>query len=197
MAFIESQLLIKVSYGLESSPSFVITRVGLFSGIIARNAETSLPLFEYNAPYQSIGEADHAVLYAAFSACKAGLHGFRFKDWADFNLAGEIIGTSVGGADETMQLIKTYTLGGQSTVRNIIKPTGQVVLLQDGGALASTTDTTTGIVTFTASSGGKVISVSSGEFDVPVIFTNDTFQSNFNQWQAHSTDVNLIEDRAA
>jgi uncharacterized protein (TIGR02217 family) len=195
MAFIESQLLFKVSYGLASEPSFVITRVALFSGIVARNAETSLPLFRFDAPYQSIGEADHAVLYAAFIACKAGLHGFRFKDWADYQLTAEVIGTAAGGADETMQLIKTYTFGSEDTERNIKKPTGQVSLFEDGAPLASTTDTTTGIVTFT-SSAGKVITAT-GEFDVPVMFMNDTFQSNFNQWQAHSTDVNLLEDRSA
>jgi uncharacterized protein (TIGR02217 family) len=195
MAFIESQLLSKVSYGLESTASFVITRVPLFSGIVARNAETSLPLFRFDAPYQSIGEADHAVLYAAFIACTAGLDGFRFKDWADFQLDDEVIGTSAGG-EETMQLIKTYNFGSASTVRNIVKPVGQAVLLQDGGALASTTDTTNGEVTFTPSGAGKVISATV-EFDVPVMFLNDQFQSNFNQWQAHSTDVNLLEDRSA
>ncbi len=192
MAFIETQLLSKVSYGLGSDPTFLTTRVALFSGIIVRNAERSLPLFEYNAPYQLIGEADHAVLYAAFLACLAGLHSFRFKDWADYQLITETLGTAAGGADETMQLIKTYTFGANSTVRNIIKPTGQATLFEDGGALASSTDTTTGIVTFT-SSAGKVITATV-DFDVPVMFMNDKLQSNFNNWQAHSTDINLLED---
>jgi len=196
MAFIETQLLSKVSYGLGSDPTFLTTRVALFSGIVARNAEMSLPLFEYNAPYQSIGEADHALLYAAFIACLGGLHSFRFKDWADYSGTLEVIGTAVGGVDETMQLIKSYTLGSTTTTRNIVKPVaGTISLFEDGVPLASTVDTTTGIVTFT-SSAGKVITATY-EFDVPVMFMNDRLQSNFNQWQSHSTDVQLIEDRSA
>ena len=196
MAFIEEQLLSKVSYGLGSEPTFLTTRVALFSGIVARNAERSLPLFEYDAPYQSISEADHAVLYAAFIACLGGLHSFRFKDWADYQGTGETIATAAGGVDETAQLIKTYVFGSQSTVRNIVKPVaGSVQLYEDGVPLASTVDTTTGIVTFT-SSAGKVITADY-EFDVPVMFTNDRMQSDFNQWQAHTTDVHLTEDLSA
>ena len=196
MAFIESQLLSKVSYGLGSEPTFLTTSVQLFSGIVARNAERSLPMYEYNAPYQSIGEADHAVLYAAFIACKGSLHGFRFKDWADYTGTLEVIGTAVGGVGETMQLIKTYTFGSGSTVRTIKKPVaGTVSLFEDGAPLASTFSTTTGIVTFT-SSAAKVITATF-QFDVPVFFMNDRLQSNFSQWQSHSTDVQLREDLSA
>lgn len=196
MAFIETRLLDKVRYGLESSPTFLTTKVSLYSGIVARNAERSLPLHEYNAPFEAIDEDDHAAIVAAFIACKGGLDSFRFKDWADFEGTLETLGTAVGGAGETMQLIKTYDFGSGSTVRNIVKPVaGSVSLFEDGVPLASSVDTTTGIVTFT-SSAGKVITATY-EFDVPVMFMNDKIQTNYDYWLLHSMDIDLMEDLAA
>jgi len=196
MAFIETQLLSKVSYGFTGGATFLTTRVELYSGMVARNAERSLPLYVYNAPYDSIAPADHAVVVAAFNACLGGLHGFRFKDWADYQLTTENIGTAVGGTDETMQLIKTDTFGANNTVRNIKKPvSGTVNLFEDGSPLSSSVDTTTGIVTFT-SSAGKVITATC-EFDVPVMFANDSLQFSFVNWEAHSTDIELKEDLSA
>jgi uncharacterized protein (TIGR02217 family) len=192
MAFIELQLLNKVRYGLESNPTFLTTKVPLMSGIVASNAERSRPLYEFNAPYGNISQDDHAEIVAAFIACLGGVHSFRFKDWADYQGVAEVIGTAVGGAGETMQLIKTYTMLTQDTVRPIKKPVGQATLYEDGVPLASTTDTTTGIVTFT-SSAGKVITADF-EFDVPVMFMNDKIQSNYDYWLLHSTDIDLMED---
>ena len=197
MAFIESTLLDRVSYGFEGGPGFNTTRVPLFSGIVARNAERSTPLHEYSAPYNSIALEHRTTLIAVFNACVPGPHSFRFKDRADYTLSGEAIGTGTGGADQTLQITKTYTFGGQSTVRNIVKPvTGTVVLLQDGGALASTVDTTTGIVTFTSAAGGEAITASCS-FDVPVMFTDDRLLTNFANWDAHTAEINLMEDLSA
>ena len=194
--FIETLLLGKVAYGLESSPTFLTTKVHLYSGVVARNAERSMPLMAYNAPYQAISEADHAIIVAAFIACLAGVHSFRFKDWSDYTGTLEVLGTALGGAGEEMQLIKTYSLGVQDTIRNILKPVaGTVSLFEDGVPLASTVDTTTGIATFT-STVGKVITATY-EFDVPVMFVNDNIPSNYDYWLRHSTDIDLLEDLIA
>ena len=196
MAFIETQLLDRVAYGFSGGPTFSTTRVKLFSGIVSRNAERSRPLHVYNAPYDAIHTDDHDIVLAAFNACQGGLHGFRFKDRADFTGTTETLGTALGGADETMQLIKTYTFGSESTERTIKKPvTGTVNLFEDAVPLASAVDTTTGIVTFT-STVGKVISATF-EFDVPVMFDSDRMDFNFVNWAAHSTDIDLREDLSA
>ena len=125
MSFIETAILDRVAYGFTGGPTFLTTTVELFSGIDSRNAERTRPLYIYNAPYDAIKTADHDTVKSAFIACLGGLHGFRFKDRADYQLTTETIGTAVGGTDETMQLIKTYTFGTESVVRNIIKPVGQ------------------------------------------------------------------------
>lgn len=196
MAFIEDRLLTRVAYGFTGGPTFLTITAELYSGITARNAERSTPLYVFNAPYGNI-QAEHlSVVVAAFNACLGRLHSFRFKDHADYQLTGEVIGTSDGSTDETMQLTKAYTFDTTTTTRTIKKPvSGTVVLLQDGAALSSTVDTTTGIVTFT-STAGKVITATC-EFDVPVMFMNDDLQFSINELNAHSSEINLKEDLGA
>ena len=196
MAFIESRLLDRISYGFEGGPGFNITSVELFSGIIAENAETTTPRHEYSAPYNMIALEHRTTLIGVFNACRPGPHSFRLKDRAEYTGTLENIGTAVGGAGETMQLIKTYIFGGQTTTRNIVKPvTGTVSLFEDGVPLSSAVDTTTGIVTFT-SSAGKVITATF-EFDVPVRFVNKRLLTNFNNWDAHTAEIQLVEDLSA
>ncbi len=194
--FIETALLDKVTYGFVGGPTYLTIRVPLLSGIVARNAERSQPLYRFNAPYENIQQEHHDDVIKAYNACLGGLHSFRFKDHADFTLTTEILGTALGGTDETMQLIKTYTFGAVSTVRTIKKPiTGTVFLFEDGSPLSSAVDTTTGIVTFT-STVGKVITATA-EFHVPVMFLEDSLQFSFANFRTHSVDIDLEEDLKA
>ncbi len=195
--FIETPLLDKVAYGFEGGPGWLTTKVALYSGIVARNAERSLPLYSYNAPYNAISSAHRATVVAAFNACLGGLHGFRFKDWADFDALAEVLGDTVGSGEQTMQLVKTYSFGGTDLVRNIIKPvTGSVQLYEVGVPLASTVDTTTGIVTFNPAASSAEITADY-VFDVPVMFVGDILKFNYINLAVHSIDINLLEDRSA
>lgn len=196
MAFIEERLLDRVTYGFTGGPTFTTTRVALFSGIVARNAEQLRPKYRFRAPYEHIQQAHHDTVVASFMATMGALHGFRFKDWADYDATTEVLGTAVGGVDETMQLVKAYDFSTTTYSRIIKKPvTGTVQLYEDTVALASTVDTETGIVTFT-STVGKVITADY-EFDVPVMFDSDTMEFNFASYRTHSTDIDLVEDLAA
>ena len=149
--FIEERLLDRVTYGFSGGPTFVVTRVELYSGIVARNAERIRPMYRYRAPYENIQQEHHDLVIAAYMATMGPLHGFRFKDYADYTFTDEPIGIAAGDTDEEMQLIKTYTFGNMSTVRNIRKPLAVgFQLFADDVPIAHTLDTTTGIVTFTA-----------------------------------------------
>lgn len=194
--FIETSLLDRVTYGFTGGPTFTTTRVALFSGIVARNAEQLRPKYRYRAPYEHIQQAHHDIVIAAFMSTMGALHGFRFKDWADFSGTAEVLGTALGGVDETMQLVKAYDFGATTLSRIIKKPvTATVQLYEDAVPLASAVDTTTGIVTFT-STVGKVITADY-EFDVPVMFDADSMEFNFASYRTHSTDIDLVEDLAA
>ena len=194
--FIEERLLDIVAYGFSGGPTYNTTRVELFSGLVSRNAERARPLYKYAASYESVETEHHDTIIQTYNACMGSLHGFRFKDWADYILLDSVLGTAVGGADETMQLIKTYTFGGESTIRAIVKPVDTTInIMEDGIPLSSVTDPTTGIVTFT-STAGKVITAT-GEFDVPVMFDDDKLEISLVNWRAHSTDIGLREDLTA
>jgi uncharacterized protein (TIGR02217 family) len=190
--FIDDTLLDRVAYGFTGGPTWATTRVQLISGRTKRNAERSLPLHRYSAPYDRIQDTDHATVLAAYMACIGPIHSFRFKDRSDYQLSDVTIGTAAGGADETMQLVKPYSFGSETLERKITKPVAGITLTEDDVGLAHTIDLLTGIVTFT-SSAGKVIRAT-GEFDVPVYFDDDSMDFTFDNWAAHSTDVNLIED---
>jgi len=199
MAFIESQLLTRVAYGFTGGPTWLTTRNELNSGIVARNAERSLPLYVYSAPYRNIQAGHIASVIAAYNACLGGVHSFRFKDHQDYQGTAEVLGLGTGAAGQTLQLVKTYTFGSTSLVRTIKKPvTGTVSLFEDGTPLASTVNTTTGVVTFTATAASPSKTITATyEFDVPVMFTNDDLQFSFNEYNAHTAEINLKEDRSA
>jgi uncharacterized protein (TIGR02217 family) len=147
--------------------------------------------------YQNLRAADHEEVIGAFNACRGGLFGFRLKDWSDFRGTNELIGLGTG-APQTVQLAKLYEFGAQNVSRPIRKPVS-VSLTDDGAPLASSTDMTTGEVTFTGSNGGVIRW--SGEFDVPVTFEQDELM--FDAVNRSSTgliltaDVGLLEDVSA
>lgn len=195
MSFIDSRLLDQLALGFTGGPTYLTTRVPLTSGKTARNAERSLPLYRFTAGYDRISRANHDLIIAAFNACLGGLHAFRFKDRADYQLDDVVIGTAVGGADETMQLVKPYTFGTETLERVITKPVSGITLTEDDVALAHTIDLATGIVTFT-STAGKVIRAT-GEFDVPVYFAEDLLAFTYQNLVAHSAQLVLEEDTTA
>ncbi len=192
MPFIDQALLKRVAYGFHGGPMFATTRVTLFSGRTKRNAERSLPVHRFVTPYSNIAPEHRDEVIATFMACLGPDSTFRFKDYSDFELDDVIIGTAIGGVDETMQLVKLYPFGPETLSRKITKPVAAVTLTEDNGALASTTNLLTGVVTFT-SSVGKIIRAT-GTFDVPVYFDDDILDFDFTTWQALSTELVLMED---
>lgn len=171
MAFIEERLLDCVSYGTQGGPSWVTRRIGLRSGIIRRNAMRSRPLYRFIVLYQNLNPEDHENVIAAFNACRAGVYGFRVKDWSDFTASNELVTTGTG-APQTIQLSKLYEFHTENLSRPIRKPvSGTVTMTQNGSPLSASIDYTTGLATFTASV-GQIVRWS-GQFDVPVTFDDD------------------------
>ncbi len=192
MAFIDANLLDKVAYGFNGGPGWATTRVRLISGRSKRNAERSLPLHRFVAPYNNIDPEDHAIVLATYMACLGPVDSFRFKDYSDFELDDVIIGIAAGGVDETMQIIKPYPFGTATLERKITKPVAGLTLTEDDVPLAHTINLLTGIVTFT-SVGARVIRAT-GTFDVPVNFDEDNLNFDFSTWEALNSDIVLIED---
>jgi uncharacterized protein (TIGR02217 family) len=198
--FIEERLLDCVAYGTSGGPTWLTRRVALKSGIVRRNPRRSRPRYVFNLIYRNIQPEHHVEVINAFNACMGGVHSFRLKDWADFEATDELLDVLGTGAPQSVQLTKTYEFGGQAISRPIRKPVdGTVTLTADGAPLAATIDEETGVATFTAGSGD--ILRWSGEFDVPVMFTDDELSfSNEDRGAAGlflTADVTLEEDTDA
>jgi uncharacterized protein (TIGR02217 family) len=133
---------------------------------------------------------DAATLVAFFEARRGRLHGFRFKDFADFkscapsaavSAADQVIGEG-GGVTAAFQLVKAYG----DVAREIRKPVaGSVVAAVDGVATSAfTVDAATGIVTFdTPPADGAVVSAGF-RFDTPVRFDTDRIDVTLEGFEA-------------
>ena len=148
-----------------------------------------------------------ATLISYFHAMAGRAHGFRYKDHSDYSSA-DVMTDPITDTDQTIgtgdnsevdfQLIKTYTEGALSRVRNITKPVaGTTVVALDGTPQPAgwSIDTTTGIITFDSAPGTDVIVTAGFEFDVPCRFGTDTLQNTLDNYLTASTQVPVTEIR--
>lgn len=207
MAFHEVQFPTGISKGSSGGPRRMTDVVTLRSGFEQRNAIWQHSRRSYNA---GLGLQNMKDLYEAlefFEARRGKLHGFRWKDWADYKSKDPITATTavditigVGdGSTDDFQLVKTYSDGAGSYTRTIKKPVaGTVKIALDGVVQNSgwTVDTTTGIVSFTSPPGSAVVVSAGYEFDVPVRFDQDQIMVNVEQFNAGAVpDIDILEIR--
>jgi uncharacterized protein (TIGR02217 family) len=161
MSFIESpRFPDAIAYGASGGPGYETDVVVLNSGHEQRNANWENSRSTYDVSHGVKTQTDMDVLIAFFRACKGRAHGFRFRDFTDYQVthANGVLGAGIGTGLPTYQLSKNYTSGSETETRPIKKPVaGTVALLRGGVAVTFGTavgnaalDTTTGIVTFVA-----------------------------------------------
>ena len=184
MAFHEVRFPDNISRGARGGPERRTQIVELASGAEERNASWANSRRRYDVAYGIRRADDLAAVVAFFEARNGRLHGFRFKDWADFKsclpsqapgATNQPIGTGNGSAT-LFQLTKRYTSGAQSWTRAITKPVaGTVTIALNGTPQASgwSVSTTTGLITFTTAPAAGVAITAGFEFDVPVRFDTD------------------------
>ena len=196
-----------ISRGARGGPERRTQIVELASGDEERNASWANSRRRYDAAYGIRRADDLAALVAFFEARNGRLHGFRWKDWADFKsclpsgtpaATDQTIGTG-DGATTDFQLVKVYSSGSQSWTRTIAKPVSGTVLVAIDGTEATTgwsVDTTTGIVSFTTAPAAGAAITAGFEFDVPVRFDTDTLDVTLDLERLGSiTSIPLIEVR--
>jgi uncharacterized protein (TIGR02217 family) len=185
MAFHEVRFPDNISRGARGGPERRTQVVELASGDEERNASWANSRRRYDVAYGIRRADDLAAVVAFFEARNGRLHGFRYKDWADYKSAlpsqaitatDQQIGTGTGSL-QTFQLAKRYTSGAQTWVRTIAKPvigTVRVALGMVEQMSGWTLDASTGVITFTTAPPGGVIVRAGFEFDVPVRFDSDS-----------------------
>lgn len=147
MAFYETRFPVDISNGSAGGPRWKTDVVVMASGNEQRNQRWSEVRNVYDVSYGVKTRAQLQSLVEFFNEMRGRAHGFRYKDWADFQVTDEPITPTAG---PTYQLVKTYGNGFNDYSKNITKPvSGTVSIKQNGSAYGGTVsvDTTTGIVT--------------------------------------------------
>lgn len=173
-SFVEVQFPTDISMGAKGSPEFKTTVVVTANRAEQRVAQWDQPLRKYDIGLGMRTKAQAQACQAFFYARQGKAIGFRFKDWLDYEIT--VAEDTVELTALTFQIVKRYTSGGVTMIRNITKPVTGTVRVWNAGVevLAGwTVDTTTGIITFGADPAYTPSVLC--EFDVPVRFDTDEF----------------------
>jgi uncharacterized protein (TIGR02217 family) len=208
MAFDEIRFPAAISRGATGGPERRTDVVAMGSGFEERNSRWAHSRRRYNAGYGLRSLDDLHSATAFFEERRGKLHGFRWKDHADWkscapSQAVTATDQAIGVGNEaaaTFQLVKRYGSGIRDYVRVISKPVAGTVLVAVNGVetTAFILDSTTGIVTFNAGNipaAGAAITAGF-EFDVPVRFDTDRLAINLAAFEAGEIpDIPLVEVR--
>lgn len=206
MTFHDIRFPTAISFHSTGGPERRTEIVTLGSGFEERNGVWAHSRRRYDVGYGVKTLDDIHAVIAFFEARLGRLHGFRFKDFADFksrapNAALSPLDQPLGSGDGTrrsFQLTKTYSSGPSAWSRAITKPVEGSVRLAVAGAETTgfTLDAATGIVTFTAAPPQGAMLTSGFEFDVPVRFDSDSLSINLANFQAGEIpSIPLVEIR--
>lgn len=209
MAFDDIRFPTAISRGATGGPERRTEIVALGSGAEERNSRWAHSRRRYNAGFgvKSLDDIHEVVRF--FEERRGRLHGFRWKDHADFrsgsprspvSAADQVIGTG-DGVRSVFQLVKRYGSGMRDYVREITKPVVATVAVAVDGVPVSAfaVDGLTGLVTFDAGAippPGATITAGF-EFDVPVRFDTDQLRINLAGFAGGDIpDIPVVEIRA-
>ncbi len=187
-----------IAYGSSGGPEYSTDIVITASGYEQRNINWQDARAVYNVAHGVKTSAQLDTLLAFFRARKGRAYAFRFKDWGDYSASSQQIGIG-DGETTSFQLLKTYSSGGITQVRDIKKPVDNSVDIYVNSVLITsglTVDNTSGIVTFTSAPEEGAIITANFEFDVPVRFDTDRLSASLDSYGVHSwNDIPLVEVR--
>ncbi|MFP4004856.1 MAG: TIGR02217 family protein [Alphaproteobacteria bacterium] len=196
MSFHDVRFPTDISLGASGGPVRRTQVVVTASGAERRNGLWLQARRSWDAGYGVRTLDDLYTVIAFFEARLGRLHGFRWKDGADFRSGAPLqpvsaLDVEIGTGDGTttqFQLVKRYASGGVEHVRPVTKPVaGTVVAALDGVALDPSefsADPLTGTVTFAAAPAAGVSITAGYEFDVAVRFDTDRLDINLSHFEA-------------
>ncbi len=198
MAFHEVQFPTDIAFGAAGGPAYSTDIVETHGGYEQRNSNWAQARAVYQVAHGVKTEAQLAALIAFFRARKGRAYGFRFKDWADYRVSGQRIGTG-DGAQTQFQLVKAYSSGGVTEMRSISKPVAGTVAVYVAGVVQNSgvaVNTANGMVTFTSAPANGAAITADFQFDVPVRFDSDHLSASLDADNSGSwRDIALVEVR--
>lgn len=209
MAFHEIRFPANLSFGSVGGPERRTEIVSLTNGFEERSSPWAHSRRRYDAGVGLRSLDDLAALVAFFEGRAGQLHGFRWKDWADYKSCApgaqvtpedQEIGTG-DGVRRVFALCKAYASGPARYLRPVTKPVEGSLQVAVGGValqegLHYAVDHATGEVTL-AEPAERGAPVTAGfEFDVPVRFDADRIAVSVASFQAGELpQVPVIEVR--
>ncbi|WP_425080454.1 phage distal tail protein, Rcc01695 family [Ruegeria arenilitoris] len=209
MNFHEVRFPASLSFGSVGGPERRTDIVTLANGFEERNTPWAHSRRRYDAGLGMRSLDDIETLVSFFEARQGQMFGFRWKDWSDYKsgaatadvaMDDQVIAHGDGTSTE-FQLVKTYSSGGFSYVRPIVKPvlgTIRIGLEQDQmrEGVDFEVDLNSGLITFMAPPPEEVEITAGFEFDVPVRFDTDKIQTSVASFQAGDVpNVPVVEVR--
>ncbi|WP_170399803.1 DUF2460 domain-containing protein [Ruegeria arenilitoris] len=209
MNFHEVRFPASLSFGSVGGPERRTDIVTLANGFEERNTPWAHSRRRYDAGLGMRSLDDIETLVSFFEARQGQMFGFRWKDWSDYKSGAatadvaqddQVIARGDGTTTE-FQLVKTYSSGGFSYVRPIVKPvlgTVKIGLEQDQmrEGVDFEVDLATGRIVFSAPPPEQVEITAGFEFDVPVRFDTDRIQTSVASFQAGDVpNVPVVEVR--
>jgi uncharacterized protein (TIGR02217 family) len=156
-SFIESRIndiVGEILYETVGGPGYSTDIAVNAGGYESRNINWSQARGRWELGERVLRKSELEAIIKFIRAMKGRAFGFRFKDFADFSCTtseGRLGTGAVGTGYPTYQMYKRYTQAGNNDDRIIKKPVaGTVQTFKGGVAQAWSVDTTTGIVTATA-----------------------------------------------
>lgn len=209
MGFHEVRFPASLSFGSVGGPERQTDVVTLANGFEERNTPWRHSRRRYDAGVAMRGLDDIEALIAFFEARRGQIHGFRWKDWADYKSGGALQEPAyddqiIAFGNELVRefaLSKTYWSGEHTYVRPITKPVRGSVRIGIGGdeqkeGVHYEVDTATGIVTFDRPPPEGERVTAGYEFDVPVRFDTEAIMVSVASFQAGEVpSVPVVEIR--
>lgn len=205
-AFHEVLFPLKLAFGAAGGPERRTEIVTLGSGREERNTPWAHARRRYDVggAIQSLDDLHDMIAF--FEARRGRLHGFRFRDFADWRSSApsivptpfdQAIGTG-NGAQTDFQLVKTYGAGDDAYVRPVRKPVNASVLIAVNGVALDPGDYAvnhaTGQVSLvSAPTSGQAVTAGFN-FDTPVRFDSDRLEASLDAFGAgRLIQIQLIE----
>ncbi len=203
-----------MSYGTKGGPGLPVTIQELDSGEEERIPRYSSARRRYNVAYGVKSLDQLRTLLDFYLARDGSTHSFLYWDPSDFTTAPNhrldlasptcadytTVPDAGDGSNRFFQIVKRYTSGPTTKVRNLTKPIDDTVLVGLNGvnqASGWTVDTNTGIITFTVAPTLGVQVTAGCQFNVPVRFgqfSEDTLYLSIDSYgDGSSQDIPLIE----
>jgi uncharacterized protein (TIGR02217 family) len=186
MTFYDTRLPDHVERNARGGPMFKTTVLELSSGQEQRNIDWSLVRHYWDIGYGVQERADYEEVRTFFLNMRGKAHTFRFRDWTDYELTDELLGTGDGVVTD-YNIIRTYD-GELPYTRRITRPDESTIEVKlDGVVTVAYTVDAGGIISFNSAPGVGVLVTISCEFDIPMRFDTDKFELDVEWSEAAAT----------